>query len=279
MISRKEVLRLWERRFLEKGLDSPRLSAQVLLAHVLGIDRLSMLLDSCDPVPANVLQTFEDLAWRRLQEEPVAYLVGSKEFYGLDFIVSSDVLIPRPETEGIIDLVRENFPADAALSVLDIGTGSGVLAITCAYFLRRSRVVALDVSRRALNVARVNAVRHGVVSRMLFVQADLAGACNLAGVDLVLANLPYVPESFRSAMSPEVIRYEPASALFAGVDGLNCYRALSGGLLNLKSGAILLCEIDSSQGEAMRKLFAPLARKVDVLPDVTGRDRLVAVVF
>ena len=83
MISRKEVLRLWERRFLEKGLDSPRLSAQVLLAHVLGIDRLSMLLDSCDPVPANVLQTFEDLAWRRLQGEPVAYLVGSKEFYGL----------------------------------------------------------------------------------------------------------------------------------------------------------------------------------------------------
>lgn len=279
MISRKELLQLWEQRFLDRRLDSPRLSAQVLLAHALEIERLFMLLDLHDPVPEHALQTFEALARRRLAGEPVAYLLGQKEFYGLDFVVSKDVLIPRPETEGIVDIVRGTFSADAAPLILDIGTGSGILAVTCAYFLPHAKVLAVDISWRALAVAKGNAVRHGVDSRIFFAQADLIQSCRLDNIDLMLANLPYVPESFRAAMSPEVICYEPKSALFAGEDGLDCYRSLGASLRHPKSGAMLLCEMDCSQGKGMREIFEPLAEKVEILSDGTGRERIVSVVF
>jgi release factor glutamine methyltransferase len=238
-----------------------------------------MLLDPDDPVPEQALQTFEALARRRLKGEPAAYLLGKKEFYGLEFLVSADVLIPRPETEGIVDIVRENFSTDAAPLIVDIGTGSGVLAVTCAYFLPHAEVLAVDISRCALRVARSNAVRHGVGSRVFFVQADLIQACCLDHIDLMLANLPYVPETFRAAMSPEVVSYEPDLALFAGEDGLDCYRSLSAGLRQPKAGSMLLCEMDCSQGKGMREIFEPLAAKVEILPDATGRERIVSVVF
>lgn len=279
MISRKELLQIWEQRFLDRRLDSPRLSAQVLLAHALGLERLFMLLDLHERVSKQALQVFEALAQRRLAGEPVAYLLGQKEFYGLEFMVSADVLIPRPETEVIIDIVRENFSADAAPLVLDLGTGSGILAVTCAYFLPQAKVFAVDISWRALMVAKSNAVRHGVESRILFVQADLVQGCCLENIDLMLANLPYVPENFRASMSHEVLCHEPESALFAGKDGLDCYRALGRSLSHVKSGALLLCEMDCSQGQGMREIFEPVSRKVEILPDATGRERVLSVVF
>jgi release factor glutamine methyltransferase len=280
MISRREAVAFWEVRFSDAGLDSPRLSAQILLARALNLPRLEMLLDSGAPVSRTEFAAFEKLALRRLQGEPVAYLVGRKEFYGLDFDVNPDVLIPRPETELMVDRLGESAERDAALRILDIGTGSGALAVTCAVLFPNGTVTAVDISFAALSVARRNARSHGVADRTAFVCGDLVGAVDVGGFDVILANLPYVPEKTRGEMSREVLAYEPEGALFAGADGLAMYRRLAMSLNGKpRQGALLLCEIDASQGGAMFDLFSPMARDVCVERNYAGLDRLVIVVF
>ena len=280
MNSRREIIAFWEARFEAAGVDSPRLSAQVLLAHVLNLSRLNMLLESRSIVPEGAIAAFESLAMRRLQGEPVAYLIGCKEFYGLDFEVNPGVLIPRPETELMVDHLLDMVERDAAFRVLDLGTGSGALAVTCAAMFPHCRVTAADISEKALATARCNARKHGVSDRVAFVRADLVQGIDVGEIDIILANLPYVPEDSRQAMSREVLRYEPWLALFAGNDGLDVYRRLAFGLRGrVREGSMLLCEIDHSQGAAMMELFAPMAMDVSVKKDLAGLNRLVIVVF
>lgn len=280
MHSRKSLLSHWERLLLASGVDSPRLSAQVLLAHVLGISRLDMLLEMNSPVDEPACMRMDFLGARRAQGEPVAYLTGSKEFYGLDFAVGPQVLIPRPETELILDHMRETLDKDARLTALDIGTGSGALAVTCALMFPYYRVVAVDISLEALKIARQNAKAHEVASRISFVQSDLVQSLSTDSFDVIMANLPYVPSKTKSALSPEVVLHEPHLALFSGPDGLDSYRGLAKSLAGrMKAGALLWCEIDSSQGAAMKDLFSPFSKKVEILKDYAGQDRIVAVVF
>lgn len=280
MNSRREIIAFWEARFEAAGVDSPRLSAQVLLAHVLNLSRLNMLLESRSIVPEGAIAAFESLAMRRLQGEPVAYLIGCKEFYGLDFEVNPGVLIPRPETELMVDHLLDRVERDAAFRVLDLGTGSGALAVTCAAMFPHCRVTAADISEKALATARCNARKHGVSDRVAFVRADLVQGIDVGEIDIILANLPYVPEDSRQAMSREVLRHEPRLALFAGHDGLDVYRRLASGLRGrVREGSMLLCEIDHSQGAAMMELFAPMAMDVSVKKDLAGLNRLVIVVF
>jgi release factor glutamine methyltransferase len=190
------------------------------------------------------------------------------------------VLIPRPETELLLDLMRERFKSNAALSVLDLGTGSGALAVSCAKLFPCARVVAVDVSQKAIQIARHNAGAHDVLGQTAFVRGDLVSALRLSSFDVVLANLPYVPLSTRAALSPEVLEYEPELALFSGQDGMDCYRSLARGVSGrMKSGAMLLCEIDGSQGAAMSDLFSPLAQSVRIVKDYAGLDRVAIVVF
>lgn len=280
MASRRDLLLDWERQFAQGRVDSPRLSAQVLLAYVLRLDRLVMLLDLDLPVSESLRLNFENLATRRVRGEPVAYLVGRREFYGLEFVVSPDVLIPRPETEMLIDLVRDRYATDADLSVLDVGTGSGALAITCASVFPRARVVAVDISRAALQVARVNATRLGVAERVGFVQADLASAVRVDAFSVILANLPYVPLRTAADVSVEVRGFEPHLALFSGDDGLDCYKRFVGEIAGrVRPGAVLLCEIDPSQDVELRRLFLPWAVRVDLVQDYSGANRILVVVF
>lgn len=280
MKSRHEILAIWEALFARAGVDSPRLSAQVLLAHVLGMSRLDMLLAARVPVDPADEGSMERLGSRRLQGEPVAYIVGFKEFYGFEFEVNPSVLVPRPETELMLDWLRPALDAGQPLRILDLGTGSGALAVSCALLDSRSCVTALDISGSALAVARRNAARHGVLERVSLVQGDLVEAVRPEAFDVILANLPYVPENARRDMSREVLEYEPATALFAGRDGLGQYRRLADGLAGgALSGATLLCEIDLNQGAAMMELFGGISRSVEVRKDYAGLDRLVVVVF
>lgn len=280
MISRRELLAFWERRFEEGCLDSPRLSSQVLLAHVLNLPRLEMLLDPRAIVSSAAAENMERLARRRLRSEPVAYLVGVKEFYGLDFEVNPGVLIPRPETELMVDRLRETFSPSACKRLLDLGTGSGALAVTCAKVFPHCRIVASDISMAALCTARRNAVRHDVCERVSFVRSDLVDAVRLDEFDVILANLPYVPAASRATMSREVLDHEPESALFAGGDGLDMYRRLACDVAGrVAEGTRLLCEIDHTQGAGMQGLFERVARSVSIEKDYAGYDRLVVVVF
>ena len=280
MKSRFDILAYWEGRFLQARVDSPRLSAQVLLAHVLDLPRLEMLLGIRAVVPENKIRDMVSLALRRMQGEPVAYLVGKKEFYGLEFYVNPAVLIPRPETELMVDHLAATIDKMAARTVLDVGTGSGALAVTCAVNFPRFHVLGVDISAAALAVAQRNANMPGVGARIMFAQGDVLDAVRVDACDIIMANLPYVPTPSRAAMSREVLDYEPDLALFAGVDGLSAYRRLAACLAGRTApGTLLLCEIDSSQGEAMRDLFSPLSKEVRVERDLSGMDRMVVVVF
>ncbi|WP_225940338.1 peptide chain release factor N(5)-glutamine methyltransferase [Desulfomicrobium macestii] len=280
MPSRKSILEHWEKLLLESGVDSPRLSAQVLLAHVLGISRLDMLLESGASVDEPCRLRMAELCRRRMAGEPVAYIVGEREFYGFAFHVGPEVLIPRPETELIIDHLLDSLGKDSCLKVLDVGTGSGALAVSCANLFPNFRIVAVDISFDALKVARKNARLHNVTDRILLLQGDLLESLRTDVFDVVLANLPYVPLSTRESLSREVLCHEPEIALFSGPDGLDCYRALALSLRGaMKPGALLLCEIDHTHGQAMTELFSGIARDVRIVQDYAGLDRVAIVVF
>ncbi|BDV00107.1 release factor glutamine methyltransferase [Thermodesulfomicrobium sp. WS] len=272
-----EILAYWEGRFMEAGVDSPRLSAQVLLAHVLGVDRIAVLLERAQHLSAEVEASMAALAIRRLRGEPVAYLVGEKEFYGLPLTVSPAVLIPRPETEGIVDVVRRHVPADVTGWVVDVGTGSGALAVALATVLPQARVLGTDTSAAALQVAAGNVRRHRLEGRVCLARMDLVSGVNLARCTVLVANLPYVPQG--RELSREVLHFEPHIALFAGADGLEAYRRLLPQLGGMSPGALVVCEVDASHAEAALALVPGRAQHAWVELDLAGRPRYLIVVF
>jgi len=201
------------------------LDAEVLARHALSWDRAALLTHGRDPAPPGFDALFDELIARRVRREPVAQIIGHREFWDLDFEVNADVLMPRPETEFIVDEAIDFSRESACRSVLDVGTGSGCIAVSIAHALPAVRVTATDCSSAALAVARRNAARHQVADRITFIETDL-----MAGVtgpfDLIVSNPPYVPEKAARAMQPEVLEFEPHRALFGGVDGLTLIRRL-----------------------------------------------------
>lgn len=280
----RDILARSEEFLAGKGVDSPRLSAQMLLAHVLGVERLGLFLDMDRPLGEPELGRCRELVMRRGRGEPAAYLVGEREFYGLDFEVTPDVLIPRPETEGIVERVEALFPKDAAFRFADLGTGSGCLAVTLAALFPRATGVAVDKSPAALAVAGRNAARHGVAERLAFVAGDFA-ELDASGetFGLMVANPPYVSQTEYAALSREVAGFEPRSALVpdsgdpAGATGCECFPVLArvAGRC-LAPGGVLLMEMGRTQAGAARAAFAG-GFSVTVGRDLAGHDRYVEV--
>jgi release factor glutamine methyltransferase len=227
------------------------------------------------------LESYRTLVSRRSEREPVAYIVGHKEFFGLDFTVTPSVLIPRPETELLVETALDIAEAIScpSLTVADVGTGSGVVAVTLARHLPRAQVVATDISSNALGVARQNAMRHHVADRVFCVQGNLlAPVCG--PFHLIVANPPYLRQAELAAAPPEVGRWEPPSALNGGTDGLKVIRRLlqvSPGLLH--GGGALLVEIGAEQGAEVLSLARGHFPRgdVDVAKDLANRDRLLVV--
>ncbi len=268
------------------GLDTPRLDAEVLLAHALGIDRATLLARLKEPLPSTTQSTFAALLERRLQHEPVAYLVQHREFFGLDFYVDRRVLIPRPETELLVERVLQLYAASAPHShpwtIADVGTGSGCIAIALAVHLPEALIYGLDISEDALAVAQINVERHGVGERVRLVRSDLlADLSPDLQFDIIVANLPYVATTEWAALPRTVGAYEPvATALMAGPEGLDLIaRLLPQAAQRLKPGGVLLLEIGAQQGATV----ATLAREafpqatIEVLPDLAGLDRVVEI--
>ncbi|MBG0790118.1 MAG: peptide chain release factor N(5)-glutamine methyltransferase [Desulfovibrionaceae bacterium] len=263
------------------GVDSPRLSAELLVARVLGCSRTDLILDR-DRTPTEAERDgIEALLARREQGEPVAYILGEKEFYGLDFAVTPDVLIPRPESEHIVERIEAVFPKGANFRFADLGTGSGILAvIICALFPGASGV-AVDISPAALKVAESNARRHGVAGRLSFQQADFTKQLfEPEAFDLVVSNPPYVTEGEFAAASPEVTAFEPTGALVGGVDGLTLIRDMLPRVeAMLVSGGQFLMEIGCGQAGEMKKIMTQDCTRfggVMILRDLAGLDRVVA---
>ncbi|MEO8604627.1 MAG: peptide chain release factor N(5)-glutamine methyltransferase [bacterium] len=240
-------------RLAAAGIDSARLDAEVLLAHALGFGRTALYARLRDALPVDACARFEALLARRERREPVAYLTGVQEFWSLPFGVTPDVLIPRPETELLVELALQHLPADAPRTVLDIGTGSACIAVAIARERPLAHVTAVDISRAALAVAHRNAVAHGVDARVTFAESDLFdGLAVDAGFDLIVSNPPYLAPN--DAVSPELAS-EPRGALYAGADGLAVIRRLVAAAADrLRPGGRLLIEIGQGQSDAVVQL-------------------------
>lgn len=238
-----------------RGIENPRLDAELLVAHSLGIDRVRLYMELDRPLDEGERAGIRELALRRRKREPVAYLIGSREFYGRRFRVTPDVLIPRPDTETLIEAALERWPEGEA-RVLDLGTGSGAIAITLAAERPPARVDATDISAAALAVARDNAERLGVMDRIRFLEGDLFAPVRDERYDLIVSNPPYVAETERAALMPDVRDFEPSAALFAGPSGLAIHERIAAGVRDrLVPGGAVLVEVGAGQASKVAALF------------------------
>jgi release factor glutamine methyltransferase len=269
---------------------TPRLDAEILLALALSIDRTTLHANLDRKITSAEYDRFCVFLTRRKAFEPIAYIVGKKEFYGLDFLVNRSVLVPRPESELIIEKslrFLENYNSDP-LTVLDLGTGSGCLAVTLAVELkkrqRRVDILATDLSGDALDIAAENALRHGVTEDIAFLESSWFSALdqNEDLFDLIISNPPYI--SLKEQNLPRDLRHEPQEALFSGIDGLNDIEELiSKASSFLKTGGLFLCEIGESQKREIMELFLQINpqlntpyKAITFYKDFAGRDRIMA---
>jgi len=252
--------------------------ARVLLAHVLGVGRAWLIAHETDPLARDRADAFFELAKRRREGEPVAYLTGRREFHGLDLEVTPAVLVPRPETETLVECALERIPAGRPLVVVDLGTGSGAIALAIASERPLARVLATDASHDALAVARGNAVRLGLAN-VAFAHGDWyeALSADAAPFDLVAANPPYVA-SGDPHLGEGDLRFEPARALSSGDDGLEALRAIvAGAPARLAAGGWLVVEHGHDQSDAVRTLFAKAGfEAIEARRDLAGIPRVVA---
>jgi len=275
-----DVLRRGAARLEAGGVSSARLDAEILLARVLGRDRAFLHRERDGVIDSGILENYRKLIDRRRTGEPVAYILGEKEFWSLDFFVSPAVLIPRPETELLVEesLRRFSGVSRPPLSFLDVGTGSGILAVVLAKLFPASRVAASDISRDALPVAAKNARRHGVAGRVTFFLGDMLHPVR-GPFDGIVSNPPYIDAAEYGDLERDVRDFEPARALLAGEGGTACHRALiEDGPRCLKPGGWLLMEIGDGQGGLVRDLFERSGgyEDVSVSRDYGGRDRVAA---
>jgi len=267
----------WTTQHFEKlGLDSPRLTAELLLAHVLHTSRVRLYTDLDRPLEAGELAAYRGLIARRAAGEPTSYLTGTREFYGRTFAVDPRVLVPRPETELLVEAVLQAVPRDAEIRVLDLCTGSGCVGITLALERPRFRVLATDTSPGAVEVARANAAALGPADRFEARLGDLlAPVEGEPPFDVVVANPPYVPTGELPTLSPEV-RREPPLALDGGADGLDVVRRIAEEApRRLVPGGLLALEIGDGQGPAVHSLLEAAGYgSVRIERDLARHDRL-----
>lgn len=253
---------------------TPELDAGFLMADLLGMERAHMLLDPPASIPSSMAEAFRQRIARRVVGEPVHYITGKKEFYNHTFKVDPAVLIPRPETEEMVEAVLKQFPRGAALAVADAGTGSGCIAISLGLERPEWRLTAIDLSTDALEIARENAARLGAAN-ISFVQSDLFTGVSGA-FDLIISNPPYIDYGVKDTLQVEVAKFEPPVALFAAERGLAVIRGLiAQSAERLRSSGVIFCEIGYDQKEAVKKFFedGPWA-DVTFLKDISGHDRI-----
>jgi release factor glutamine methyltransferase len=272
----REVLEWATEDFAARGIESPRLDAELLVAKALGIDRVGLYLDLNRPLVDRERSAIRPLVARRREREPVAYILGHRDFYGRRFSVTPEVLIPRPDTETLVEHALRCIPEDAACRVLDVGTGSGAIAVTLAAERPLAFVTATDISQTALEVAAGNAERLGVEARVRFERADLLNG--VEQYDVIVSNPPYIAQSEIETLQAEIRDHEPIAALEAGEDGLDVVRALLPAAEPVTaSGAQMLIEIGAGQAVSVvdfaagRTAWQPVA----VYPDLNRVERVV----
>jgi release factor glutamine methyltransferase len=258
--------------------DSARRDAEFLLLHTLGITKAALIANPTRELTTEQQDRYESAIARRLRHEPIQYITGVQEFYSLALRVTPAVLIPRPETEHLVESVLHRLPHDRPVAIADIGAGSGAIAIALAVNLPQAHITALDLSPEALRVAQANAVTHDVAPRICFLRSNLLDALppnqRHQHFDAIVSNPPYVPLADAPQLHPQVREHEPAQALFAGPDGLDVYRLLIPQAREaLKPGGLLALEIGHGQRDALATLLADW-HDVTFVDDLQGTPRV-----
>jgi release factor glutamine methyltransferase len=277
-----EVLREGARRLLAGGIDRAALDAELLLGHALELSREQLVLAAGKVVSSSQLSAYERLLARRCAHEPLAYIIGRREFWSLDFHVTPVVLIPRPETERLVEIVLQltrELLSSQRLRIVDIGTGSGAVAVALASELAGADIFATDISAAALAVAAENAASNHVAGKIEFVHGDLLdGLPADRPFDLIVSNPPYIRRAEIDALEAEVSRWEPRGALDGGLDGLDFYRRIATEAFDyLQPNGAVAVEIGAGEGEAVAVLFKGNAgcAEVEIYNDYAGIDRVV----
>ena len=271
------ILKWTEQYFKEKGIESPRLDAEVLLSHILGRERIYLYVHFDEPLEPAELARYREAIKQRVQRVPVAYIIGEKEFMGLTFRVTADTLVPRPDTEILVQAAVERLRARGETPrFADIGTGSGAICLSILHFLPKAQADTVDISPAARAVAEENAAALEVADRVTFHTGDLlaplAGQC----YDAILSNPPYIPDGDIAALAPEVRLKEPRTALAGGKDGLDFYRRLTADApAHLKDGGFLAVEVGIHQAAPVAALAVPAFSRTEILKDYAGIERVV----
>jgi release factor glutamine methyltransferase len=265
------------------GIDSAQIDAEALLRHVLGIEKAQLYSALDDPLSAGHRLRFQEMLERRMRREPVAYITGRKEFWSLDFVVTPEVLIPRPETELLVEvaLLRLKSAASGTSNILDLGTGSGIIAVCLAKERREANISAVDISSSALEVARINSRRHGVSERIRLIHGDLFAVLGEKKrlFDLIVSNPPYIRTGELSLLAPEISQWEPMTALDGGQDGIEYYRRIIGEADEyLAPGSSLVLEIGADMAPVITELCSRSGGygPASVYQDYAGKDRVIA---
>ena len=287
-MTRKEWLNQAQKRLESSGSSTSRLDAEVLLAHVLEVERIHLHMYPEQKVEPDDLETVETLIRRREKGEPVAYLTGTQEFMGLNFFVSPAALIPRPETELLVETVlaelkdRHCLALDREILAADIGSGSGCIAVSLAVLMPRLKILAVDLSEEALQNTRKNIRRQGVSNQVVPLRGDLlepveAWLEGTGKLDALISNPPYIPDHEMAELPASVADYEPPAALAGGVDGLDFYRTITAGApALLRSGGLLAFEVGYQQGDAVTRLLEEQGFvEIRLLKDLAGLARVV----
>ena len=275
------LLKNYTLRFEQAGVDSPRLCAELILGEVLSRNRAQLVAFSETCVSTAQYAACETLALRRAQGEPMAYILGRKEFYGLDFMVNKNVLVPRPDTELIVDLALNLLPDSKPLIFADLGTGSGAILTALLYNSQNWRGLGLDISAAALGVANYNIQKHNVQARALLVQADFAMLpVQKQKFDFIVSNPPYIPLHEYEKLNFEVLNFEPRLALESGPRGLDHpSMVIQSSLHALRPGGYLIMEIGSNQKDLCNDLFSPHRwSNIKTYKDFAERDRTIIAV-
>ena len=269
----------WTAGFLkQKGVESSRLEAELLLAHARQCQRIRLYTDIDSELTEAQRTQMRESVQRRAKREPLAYIIGTREFYGRSFEVGPGVLIPRPETETLVDVCLERIPKDQPRTVVEVGFGSGCIAITIARQRPLCRVVATDLSERAMEIATRNVQKLEVTDRVTLLAGDVLQPLLGGSVfDGLISNPPYIRDDERDSLQPEVAQHEPAEALFAGTDGLDIVRRIAADASKvLKPGAFIALELDPAQCETVASLLKMSGFTLtSIRRDLSGNERIV----
>lgn len=276
-----DVVRTAQLKLEKKGIAQPRLEAEMLAGHVLGCSRHELYLTRGLTIDSHQMEIFSNMVEKRCMGEPIQYIIGNREFMGLSFKVDRGVLVPRCDTETLVEVALERLPRDREILVADIGTGSGAIAVSLAYYMPNVTVFAVDIDEKALSVARENSKRHGVDDRVKLVKGDMFGFLGdgSKGIfDAIISNPPYIPTGNIGDLSIQVKDYEPRLALDGGADGLSFYRKIAKeGYIFVRSGGFVALEVGYNQAPLVSNILQKIGHYTDIscVQDLSGIHRVV----